>query len=452
MLPLAGSVTGGTTTGKWTSSGDGKFLPSNTQLNALYVPGSIDKLSGFVALNLLSTNNGGCVAKSDNAIVNILPGPEADAGADMVFCKNFPYANLNGTIGGITTTGKWTTLGAGVFHPHIYKLDAMYEALNNDFSGNSIKLVLESTNNGVCSPARDTVTLVFLDPPLVNAGADKTVCENNAVLNVKGSISGITSTGIWQTTGDGMFLPDQSTLNALYVPGSNDLAKKSVELILKSTNNAQCIEEDDTNFVAIGEAPKVFAGIDTTLSTLASTLLLAGEISGPTTSGVWGSSGSGAFVPNTADLNASYVPSSSDLSSGNLQITLTSDNNGGCEAVTDAFAITYVGGNIIYAGANKNVCTTDTSIALNGIVSGATTTGLWSSSGNGSFQNDTLLNTVYYQTNDDKTAGYVYIKLTSDQQRNLGRGCRQFQGNVLRSFNCQRRRRRYHLLQYHGKP
>jgi len=87
------------------------------------------------------------------------------------------------------------------------------------------------------------------DAATVNAGADQTICRNvNVYLN--GSVSGITTTGVWSTLGSGTF-DDSTSLMAVYAPSAADTTAGSVTLILTSTNNGVCLAVTDTMFVTI---------------------------------------------------------------------------------------------------------------------------------------------------------------------------------------------------------
>ena len=66
-----------------------------------------------------------------------------------------------------------------------------------------------STNNGGCLASSDTVLINVTPGPIVNAGADQTVCANNATVNLTGNITHATG-GIWSTNGSGTFNPNNT--------------------------------------------------------------------------------------------------------------------------------------------------------------------------------------------------------------------------------------------------
>ena len=71
------------------------------------------------------------------------------------------------------------------------------------------------------------------------------------------------------------------------------------------------------------------------------TVALNGAITGSATSGVWSTSGSGAFVPDENTLNANYVPSATDSVNGTVTLTLTANS---CNMATDDMIIDITSG------------------------------------------------------------------------------------------------------------
>jgi gliding motility-associated-like protein len=250
---MAGQVTGGATTGIWSSVGTGSFSPNDTDLNATYIPSAADLLAGSVQLTLTSTNFGSCVAESDSMILSFSPEPIVDSGADTLYtCENNPNISLSGSVSGGTSTGKWTSSGTGFFTPDNLTLNANYNPSPQDISGGNVWLYLESTSNGDCNPAFDSLIVVFTSEPAVNAGPNQIVCVNDAQIDLAAVISGATTTGTW-SGGLGTFSPDNTTLNGTYTPAPSEIVSGTVLLTLTSTNNNGCLAESDVlqiNFTA----------------------------------------------------------------------------------------------------------------------------------------------------------------------------------------------------------
>ncbi|MGQ0828815.1 MAG: PKD domain-containing protein [Bacteroidota bacterium] len=408
---LAGTVSGGSITGKWTASGSGNFIPNDSALNASYLFTSADSIAGSVTFILTSTNNGNCSAVKDTMLVTITTIPNVNAGIDFTFCANNAVIPLNGVINGGASTGIWTTTGTGTFSPNATTLNATYNTSAADASSGLVTLVLTSTN--ACVNTSDTVKFTITSAPVVNAGPNDTVCANNATITLNGSVSGPTTTGQWFTSGSGTFFPNTTTLNATYQPSMADTTAGQVSFYLFSTGNGNCFAERDTMVLYITPDPIVNAGPDQIVCN-GNNVFLNGSVTGPTTTGIWGTNGTGTFTPGNTVLNATYIPSGNDTIVGTISFILTSTNNGTCNANTDIMNVTFRAKPIVNAGADRIVCGNNANVTLSGSVTGSSTTGIWSSSGTGTFTpNTTTLNTTYRPSSADTAAGIVTLVLTA---------------------------------------
>lgn len=259
-VTLNGNVSAGSTTGIWSSTGTGSFSPNNTTFNAIYHPSSADTAAGSVSLVLTSTNNGICALERDTMLVTINKAPVADAGpASFSVCANNPTLTVSGTIGGSTTTGKWSSSGTGAFSPSNLQLTTGYLPSNSDIAAGSVNLYLTSTNNGNCNVARDSVLVVFTAPPSVDAGVDIYSCANKAASVLNGTVTGVTNTGVW-SGGSGTFAPSTSVPNPTYTPTAAEISNGFVDLVLTSTNNSNCNAVYDQ--VRIDFVPKPLANFN----------------------------------------------------------------------------------------------------------------------------------------------------------------------------------------------
>jgi len=365
--PLNGIVGGGSIYGNWTSNGFGSFQSATTNLNNSYIPSPLDTLVSPIRLILTST--GSCPVRRDTLILEVSPAPIVNASADQTVCANNALVQLEGTISGGASTGTWTTLGSGTFLPGPTALNADYVPSAADKTAGNVRLVLTSTNFGNCLAVTDTMAISITQPPVVNSGADTlTVCYNNPNVSLNGSVTGASTTGKWITTGNGLFAPNNQALNATYQPSINDINNGSVELYLESTNNGNCVAVTDSVLVLFSPAPTVNAGPNVVTCTNAAEVALAGTIGGSATSAAW-SGGNGQFTPNNTALNAVYLPTAAEISSGQVVLVLTTTNNGGCNAVNDNIQISFVAppfANFNFTNACLNNTSTFTDFSLPG--------------------------------------------------------------------------------------
>jgi gliding motility-associated-like protein len=398
------------TGGKWTTSGSGTFTPTDSTLNATYIPSTADTTAGNVFLVLTSKGNGSCSAVIDSMHVIFSPKPTVNAGLDQVVCKSALTSTLNGIVSGGATTGKWTTTGTGTFTPTDSTLNASYTPSTADTSAGTVKLVLTSTNNGGCNAVTDTITITYTNVPAINAGIDQSVCANNASVVLNGSVS--TGTGTWSTNGDGTFSPNATTLNATYTPGVNDTASGTIVLTLTSSGGCSVASKSIT--ITITPAPVVNAGTDQFICANNLTVTLNGNVNGGSTTGKWTTTGTGIFVPNDSTLNATYTMTTADTTAGNILMILTSSNNGNCSIVKDTMKVTYTSSPIAFAGNDAITCANNAT-PLSGTITGGAGTGIWTTTnGSGTFvPNNTTLNASYVPVAADTLIGTIKLVLTS---------------------------------------
>ena len=183
-IPLAGSITGGTTTGIWSTSGTGTFSPSADFTSATaYIPSAADKTAGSVTITLSSTSKDDCTISTSSFTITFGPSPGVDAGPDQGVCSQTNAVTLNGTIL-ISGGGRWSTLGTGTFSPSAAQVNDIlntYIPSAQDIANGFVNLVLTANSPGLCDISRDTVRIAFIGPPTVNAGGTRYVLQGNQI-------------------------------------------------------------------------------------------------------------------------------------------------------------------------------------------------------------------------------------------------------------------------------
>ncbi|MCB0767006.1 MAG: IgGFc-binding protein [Flavobacteriales bacterium] len=251
---LTGTVSGGSTTGIWTTSGSGTFAPSATALNATYHPSIGDLAIGTVTLTLTST--GPCTPEDDEMVVTFSPQPIPDAGPDQSVCRNNNVVQLAGSV--LNAVGGVWTGGTGTFLPSNSNLNATYTPSAADLTAGSVWIKLTSTGNGVCSAVADSMLVTFTPAPTANAGADQTRCANNAVVQLNGSFT-VATGGVW-SGGAGTFDPSTTNMSAQYTPTAAEISSGSVTLTMTTTGNGSCVAVRSEERLTLKEWTSVDAG------------------------------------------------------------------------------------------------------------------------------------------------------------------------------------------------
>lgn len=394
--------------GTWKSTGTGTFTPDANTMNASYIPSAVDFEDGIVSLILTSTGNGLCTSVSDLTVITFTPAPNVTAGSDVNVCANNAQVTLNGDIT-IASGGIWTG-GSGTFSPSNNQLSATYVPSDSEISSGTVTLKLTSTGNGICKPVEDDVNITILPAPVVNAGDDITICADSFAIKLNGQVLNAPG-GQWVSNGTGSFLPDNTTLDANYIPSSADRLSGNITLKLTSAPISNCVAVSDEMTLNITPAPTVNAGTDIVVCANNASVNL-GAVTTVTNDVQWTSSGTGTFT-NVNSLTTDYVPSALDISAGNVNLTVTTLNNGLCKSVKDQISVEITPAPTADAGLDQTVCSDTTGVRLNGkitIASGA----LWTTSGDGTFTPDeTTLNAVYKPSANDINAKKVLLTLTT---------------------------------------
>ncbi|MBL7985443.1 MAG: hypothetical protein JNM91_10615, partial [Flavobacteriales bacterium] len=407
-VPLNGTVSTGATTGEWSTSGTGIFLPNASILTATYIASSLDSLNGSVNLTLTSTNNGLCTSVNDVLTLTILPNAIANAGVDQTVCASETSIVLNGTITGNATQGTWTTTGAGSFAPDATAPNAVYTIAPSDVLDGSVTFTW-SVNS--CDNAMDQMALTIVPESQANAGNDLVVCVDDLDVLINGNVGGASTTGVWSTLGTGSFQNAAIALANIYNASTLDSLATGVDLILTATNTSVCPAAVDTLHIDILPFGTVNAGADMTACANNAVVQLNGSLVGDATDIQWTTSGTGQFFPNNTVLTPTYIPSAADTTNGTVTLTLSALNS--CNAASDALVLELTPAPVVNAGADQTYCNQVSNFDVNGLVSGITTTGIWGTIGTGTIANAGALNTTYAASAADIAAGGITFMLTS---------------------------------------
>ncbi len=170
-----------------------------------------------------------------------------------------------------------------------------------------------------CPPAYSTATVTSYSVAIsANAGSDKTVCKQNPVTSLTGSIIGA-SGGIW-SGGGGTFSPTNTTLSGVtYSPSTADLTAGFVDLTLTTTGNGVCAP--GTDIVRIN-----YVGFNGLISFTQTPINCFGGSNATATVNISGGTPPYTYSWNTAP--AQSTPTISNLALGTYSVTIT--NGIGC--------------------------------------------------------------------------------------------------------------------------
>jgi len=168
-----------------------------------------------------------------------------------------------------------------------------------------------------------------------------------------------------------------------------------------STPGTAVVTVSDTNTVV------AYAGPDDVLYTTEGNYTLSAAVVNNGTV-IWGSTGDGTFNDPTL-VNPVYTMGATDSDSVKLYMDVTPLI--GCTSVSDTIKLTISEGPVAHAGADDAVCASETQYLVNDASSEGGTV-LWTSSGDGSFDDPADDNPVYTFGAGDYSAGSVVLTMT----------------------------------------
>jgi gliding motility-associated-like protein len=370
FIPLSGTVAvTSVNQGVWSSSGDGYFTQVNEyDLTPVYVPGPKDKQAGQAIFTFTSTNNGNCQAYHDTTRTIINKKIWADAGPNQQICANTGQGVTFVAIAEPTNTNVWTvnppSLGTDLTMVAPENLQMTYVPDSLDIYIHEMVSFKFKTSGGGCKDDSAQVLLKIVPAPYVEVGPDQTICADALGVDVFVQQIDLATQGVWTSSGTGRF-DNPTALTTVYRLSEADRDSSSIVLFFTTTDNlssgSMCNPVTDALVINITPRPVVTASATNTCVTT-SGILLSGSVThsgNPGASGVWTTNSlgiPGSFSVDPYTLNATYFPSSSDISRGNVTLTLSSENAGTCRAVRKSVTLNVSPTPMADAGKDLFVC------------------------------------------------------------------------------------------------
>ncbi|MFZ4799675.1 MAG: PKD domain-containing protein, partial [Bacteroidia bacterium] len=409
---LTGDFGNGATLANWSTLGSGIFKNIVGKI-ANYVPSSNDITNGSVKIIYTTDDPAGpCIAAVDTMTVLFNPFATISAGADQNVCANNNFL-LNASTNATSGTLNWTTSGTGFFYSGNSLTSTYVPSMADNTNGSVVLTISNFDPNNTCANVSDAMILTYDQLPIVNAGADQTVCLSSNSVSVSGSVTGLVTNGSWSTLGSGTFL-NASSLVTDYTFSNTDKLNGLVRLVLTSNDPAgPCNAVTDTLNISFNPLAIANAGPDQIICGN-SIVNITGTVGGSATNGSWTSSTNNQFL--SYDSITTYIPTISEIANGSFFITFTTDDPyGPCSAMSDSMKVTVNIPPSVNAGNDVTLCSNATSVNLTGTKAGTPTTTLWVTlNGSGTFDNPTLLSTIYRPSAADRAAKSIIISLTTN--------------------------------------
>ncbi|MDP2723554.1 MAG: PKD domain-containing protein, partial [Bacteroidales bacterium] len=353
----------------------------------------------------------------------ITPMATADAGSDATICEGTSYTVNDAT--GTGTSYFWNVSPAT--HDGVLTggstLTPTYTPGPIDVANISVTLSLTAFSAACGASQADAMILSFDPAPTAEAGSYATlnVCENGSFSLDLASVNNSTSVQ-WSTSGDGVFVPDEFTIQPSYEPGVADAAAGTITLTLTANGDGVCtIDAQDFITLTIDPLPTANAGTyaDNAVCETGTFVLDDASTTNNNNSQTWTTSGDGTFLPNASDPQPSYAPGANDALNGTVTLTLTAHAMGECptplDDATQELILNIIRNPTANTGVPPNapICSNG-SYPLSGTVTDEQSY-FWSG-GDGSFDDVNSLTATYTPGPGDIAANTVTLTLTAVAQ------------------------------------
>jgi len=240
--------------------------------------------------------------------------------------------------------------------------------------------------------------------PIASAGPDLTACQGMPFTVTQAAASNYTSIH-WFSGGQGV-LTGSTTLNPSYFPVPADTG--IVTLTLVAVGNAPCGTDTSRLTLHITQRATAYAGGN--LSTCENTPVTLSQASADHFASLaWLTSGTGTF-DNPAMLHPVYTPGSGDASLGSVKLTLVAHAATPCPGDSSAMLLLIAGSPLADAGPQLSACgSSPVTLAQSAALHYQSI--VWSTSGDGSFDDPALLHPTYKPGREDLQNGQVKLTL-----------------------------------------
>ncbi|MCX6304921.1 MAG: Ig-like domain-containing protein, partial [Bacteroidetes bacterium] len=392
----------------WSTSGTGAFNNAAT-LHPVYTPSPADIAAGTVTLTLNVTANSPCANTSASMILTIQHQPVANAGPDVTRCASALSYTVTGATSTYASTLSWSKgLGSGI----LTNASTISPTYTFGAGETSVTLTLTASPAGgsQCSAAIDAMVITIVPAATASAGTDATMCETAVNYTLSGSSATNYASLLWSTSGTGAF-NNAGNLHPVYTPSPADIAAGTVTLTLNVTANSPCANTSASMTLAIQRQPVANAGPDVSRCASALSYTVTGATATYATTLSWSKGLGSGVLTNANTISPTYT---FGVGESSVTLTLTATPAGGslCSPATDAMVITIVPAATAVSGGNATICQTSTYLLISATATNYTTL-LWTTSGDGYFNNNQSLNPIYTPGISDIALGHADLTLTA---------------------------------------
>lgn len=357
--------------------------------------------SGQQSVSVIYISQNGCSPESPSVFnVTITPLPDA---AGNITGPSQLCSGTNGLIYSVppinNASGYFWTLPPGFNVVSGSGTNTIVINVANDADSGTINVYGSNLcGNGLVSPPFQ----VDVTPPAsAYAGPDLVTCPGTPIVISQASAVNFSSI-LWLSNGTGTLI-NSMTLTPTYTPGPSETG--TIVLTLIAAGIAPCKNDTSRMILNIIKTATVTAGADQ-VSCENRQVVLSGSGS-DYISVQWTTSGNGTFN-DPANLNTTYTPGTSDVSSGQVTLTLLAYSYPPCDPDSDSMILTLGETPAATPGPDASICH-GMSYTVHGAAIDHSSGFRWEDNGRGELKDTNTLNPTYIPAPDE--LGEVWLTL-----------------------------------------
>ena len=344
-------------------------------------------------------------------LVNIVKAADTICGLD-----NGGTYNVQALLSGPALI-EWRSSGDGFFYDNTAASTSYQYTASESGSGFVWLYVTVRDSAHRCRPAKDSIFVRLNDPARINLNDFGYFECGNSPVYLDANISGTANTVYWTSNGTGYFSPNPGAITS-YFPSLQDRRNGAVG-ITGITDNPEgpCAAASDMAVIEFTDGI-VDAGPD--ISVCANSK--GGAINADATPYHnsydihWTSNGTGTF-DDAFSFNTIYRYTAADAVRGNVQLYATTDLNP-CGTFTDTVNIwLQPAAGVKFTSRSLTACVRRPVVTAEVELNGSATSGTWSTTGSGYFDNPTALRTVYHGSRGDIAQQCIQLKFTTNDPK-----------------------------------
>lgn len=408
-LDIAGVIALNTdeTTFVWTvvPAEAGNFSITN-KLDTKFTPNS--NYSGTATLTLTVQSLYGCNSAKASKEIQIVKQPTVNAGVNRRACVN-DVIMLTGTSD--SDSNIWSTKESdadGVFEDNTKSI-TKYVPGENDIARGFVTFVFTATGNEPCR-AEDEVEITIVPNPIANAGDDANILPGEDYTLTTASAQ-YQSAIEWKTSGTGSFTPNNTTEQPTYTPSAEDLANGSVTLTMTVKGETPCMDRTHSDAMILSFTT-LNIGSD---QVVCQNDVVTVEAKAQNYKSIhWETSSTNGTFADAGSLVTTYTPGLLETGITTLTLTIVSENG---DKVTNHLKVNFIAKPKANAGNDMEICSVETYQPLtNGaeVFSSDSNNVLWTTSGDGYFDNPKGIDAIYFPGTTDKQGGVIKLMLQAN--------------------------------------